>query len=281
MTIEPYIGLILLSLLLIGVQGRTLWIKLKREKEAQRAEVRRIRQALQEETITDQIVNLPGVKRFTKPWENTIALNKVRKHELITDVSVDQHDRIIMTTKPLYVTIGKKDRILGAYQIRIDSLRRKNTIQILNISQRYDEYDGIHIDETIPCLGSVADEVYDLWKKRDLFGLVDTLLYFIVSPAKGHPYVESWKDWLKFATPTPRGFNFDTYDKGWRQAEAETIKPIPFVKGNSTTSMLVAEEHQRKMFEAQQRNVQQQAETQQKVMSEFLRIIEERNKGGY
>lgn len=181
-----------------------------RERERERYLARRNRR--------NRLMSLPGLNRFRKPWEDVNLLEKVLRHDMVTAVEVDRYNRIIITTKPLYVKIAKKDKILGKYQIRIDFLQSFHMIQILNISQRYQTHDGIHLNNTLPCLGNIENEITSMWLKRDLEGLVDLLLYFIVSPNKGeHAYVDSWDIWFQHATPCPRGFNFEEYDNGQRQ----------------------------------------------------------------
>lgn len=174
-----------------------------------------------------------AINKRKKPWEDKQLLEKLKKHNLVTSVEVDNLARIIITTKPLYVKVNGQNRVIGKYQIGVDFSRTYRGIRILNISQRYETYDSPVINETKPCWGNFREEVERLIVSKDLEGILDFCLYFIVNPLGHNGYVESWEEWLQYAHPTPRWFNFEKYDNGMRQIRPE---PLPLTPAQQTLS---------------------------------------------
>jgi len=170
-------------------------------------------------TIERGINNL---KQKIIPWKDRDLLIKIKKQYMIKNVSVDSQNRITITTQPIYIKVNRRNKVAGQYQIRINFKNSTEMIRILNISQRYYNLDNPTISDTKPCWGSgkygIKLEIEKLWVAQNLQKLVDTCLYYIASVKSEDAGYTNWDEWLKGATPCPRGFDFDQYDRGIRQA---------------------------------------------------------------
>lgn len=179
------------------------------------------------------ITNIKGFMISLIPMGLTIEqqLRELRKNKLIRRVERKGYDRIHIITRNLYVQLEGKNKVVGQFEIVIDLGKSYEPVRILNLSQRYGDLDSPTVRHTRSCWGTIEHEINSLWRRSNIVGLVDTVLYYIVSPKDGHGYGK-WASWFKFAKPVKRGYSMNKFDAGMSDIQQAPGLQIPTAAGN-------------------------------------------------
>ena len=212
------------------IQERLMSLMPKTREQKRKEQVDLIRRYAVQEQERIRLGNLQRKRqqakeqRFKKKLE--IHLDVLKQHKLINKVTVDQNDRIHITTGILYVQLKKVNRIIGKFEIMIDYNNSYKSVRILNLSQRFERTDNPHIQDTHPCWGNIEDEIHQLLTRRDLLSLIDTILYYIVSSKDLDGYTQ-WAYWLSHAKPVKIGYSIEKYDAGMNDLQVAPGINVP------------------------------------------------------
>jgi len=147
----------------------------------------------------------------------------LKKSPDVEKFATDIDKRVLVTTKPLLVQKKGwlKPREIGKFQIRIDfSQAGADGVEILNLTQRYGEYDSPTINNTRPCWGNIGSDITNEFQSQDLHELVLDLIDYIRSPHDSAGYLgdggnkhKGWEQFFKGAKKQPTDFSFFKYDQ--------------------------------------------------------------------
>jgi len=205
-------------------------LKIKKEEEEQMVKTmeekaKKLRIVTQNKTNLEEKFNiLTQTKRAELVASYRRVITKLKKYPLIDKFSVDSYKRVIITTTPLTVVKDgwDKPKEIGRYQIRIDFSENSyhEAIQILNIDQRFGDYDSPTILRTKPCWGNIGQDIENEFSSQDLYELIIDLIDYIKSPETRAGYLGKdgdkelgWEQFLENAKKTKKGYNFEKHDQ--------------------------------------------------------------------
>jgi len=167
-----------------------------------------------------------AVNQKRKNWEGernkiTIEVKDVKEKlpvkvmRVLKEKQPSPHAIIMIETLLLYTKIGTRKRKIGKYLIRIDPFARKidDKIRISNIWKRVfneeeeqeskDWYDHPYISNSRLCLGNTGEDFENLFREREIFGLVELAIDFLRINKGGNPHIP-WDEWFKQIRPLPK-----------------------------------------------------------------------------
>jgi len=135
------------------------------------------------ENLLDKLKEIEQSKRSELVAKYRKVVTQLKLNPYIEKFYTDRDMRIYFVTHPLPI---KKEswpipKIAGKYEIRIDFSKDSysNGIQILNITQRANEYDSPTILDTRPCWGNLCGDIENEFNSQDLYELVNDLIDYI------------------------------------------------------------------------------------------------------
>jgi hypothetical protein len=203
---------------------------------------RKARIQQEENLLRDKIKKLTTLKRSTISLEEKYkelakqkrlelvesyrkVITKLKLSPLIEAFDVDTKKRVLITTRPLTVKKDnwKKLKVAGVYQIRLDFSVPSHTqgIEILNLTQNYNEFQSPHINRTSPCWGNLGPDIEKEFKTQDIYELVMDMIEYITSPHDADGYISmpnkgkdsGWEQFFKEAKPRPPKYSFEKYEQ--------------------------------------------------------------------
>jgi hypothetical protein len=159
-------------------------------------------------------------------------VQELRQLEGVQEVAIDSEGRIIITTTPLSVDKEgwNEPKVAGQYSIRIDFSQPtiSRGIRVLNITQRFADYDSPTINNTGCCWGNIEKDVSRDFYTQNLLELVGDMMEYCVSPFESHGYIgqngdkhKGWEQFFEKATPQPANYTWEAYDRENPENEGE------------------------------------------------------------
>lgn len=211
-----------------------LQIKIKEAEDAERfikEKTKRLR-VIRSSTgnLSDKLDELVQTKRSELVAKYRRIVTQLKTSPYINKFYTDRDMRVYFVTNMLTVKKESwpKAKEAGMYEIRIDFSKGNYSdgIRILNLTQRYNEYDSPTIIDTKPCWGNLGGDMENEFNSQDLFELVNDLVDYIRSEKEANGYLgkdgdktKGWEQFFEGAKPQPKNLNFAKYDQLMKSKE--------------------------------------------------------------
>lgn len=145
--------------------------------------------------------------------------------DFIDSILPEDENYFIVKTKPLSVKkeSWSEPKIIGSFLLRIPISLNTGDLRILNITQRFNQYDHPCINDTRPCLGNVQEDLREDEKNNDVFEYISDIVNYIQSPHENAGYIkkpgvsgpnsQGWEYFFEEAKPVPKDYDFKKHDE--------------------------------------------------------------------